>query len=185
MPSNASHETERTNATTTVERRSACELVVTRILRARPQIVFDAWTKPELLVRWWAPRSRGVTLFSCEADVRVGGRYRYVFGRDPKTPMAFSGVYREVVPAVRVVATQLYEQIPQAGEAITTTTFELVDGHTRLVLHQLLPIEGSARRRDRVGHGARHARDIRAARRSGRGHDARRIDGVSSYLAMS
>jgi uncharacterized protein YndB with AHSA1/START domain len=124
---------------TLVERTSDRELVVTRTFRARPQTVFDAWTKPELLARWWAPRSLGVTLFSCEADVRVGGRYRYVFGRDPKQAMAFSGVYREVVPGSRVVVTQLFEQMPQAGEAVVTAAFEAIGAETRLVLHQHYP----------------------------------------------
>jgi uncharacterized protein YndB with AHSA1/START domain len=122
---------------TTVERRSDRELVVTRTFNAPARIVYDAWTRPELLKRWWAPRSLGVSLFSCEADVRVGGVYRYVFGRDPSQAMAFSGVYREVVPSSRLVATQIFEQMRAAGEAIVTATFEEKEGKTRLVVHQL------------------------------------------------
>ena len=68
---------------TIVERLTDCELVVTRTFDAPAQIVFDAWTKPELLKRWWAPKSFGVSLFECEQDVRVGGSYRFAFGRDP------------------------------------------------------------------------------------------------------
>ena len=64
-------------------------------LRARPQTVFDAMTKPELLRRWWAPQSLGVVLFECESDPRVGGRYRYVFGRPGEPPMAFSASIRK------------------------------------------------------------------------------------------
>jgi uncharacterized protein YndB with AHSA1/START domain len=124
---------------TTVERTSARELVITRTFNAPPHIVFDAWTKPELLARWWAPRSLGVSLFSCEADVRVGGRYRYVFGRDPAQGMAFSGVYEEVARPSRLVFTQLFEQMPQAGAAVVTITFEEVSGKTALVVHQLYP----------------------------------------------
>jgi uncharacterized protein YndB with AHSA1/START domain len=124
---------------TTVERRSDRELVVTRTFNGPARIVFDAWTKPEHLKRWWAPRSLGVTLFQCEADVRVGGRYRYVFGKDPKQPMAFSGTYTEVTPHSRVVCTQVFEPIPGAGEAIVTATFDEDGGKTRLVLHQLFP----------------------------------------------
>jgi uncharacterized protein YndB with AHSA1/START domain len=123
----------------TVERRSDRELIVTRTFRGPARIVFDAWTKPELLKRWWAPKSLGVTLFSCEADVRAGGRYRYVFGRDPKQPMAFSGTYREVSAPSRLVCTQLFEQMRAAGEAIVTATFDERDGRTELVLHQLYP----------------------------------------------
>jgi uncharacterized protein YndB with AHSA1/START domain len=128
---------------TTVERTSDREMVVTRTFNAPARILFDACTRPELLKRWWAPRSLGVTLFSCEADVRVGGSYRYVFGRDPNHPMAFSGVYREIVPSSRVVTTQIFEPMRSAGEAIVTATFEEKDGRTRLVLHQLYPSKES------------------------------------------
>jgi uncharacterized protein YndB with AHSA1/START domain len=124
---------------TTVERASDRELVVARTFNAPARIVFDAWTQPELLKRWWAPKSRGVTLFHCEADVRVGGAYRYVFGRDAANAMAFSGVYKEVVPHSRVVMTQIFEPMRSVGEAIVTATFEEKDGKTRLVLHQLFP----------------------------------------------
>jgi uncharacterized protein YndB with AHSA1/START domain len=134
----ASTGNERTRNQTTVERRSDRELVVTRKLNAPARVVFDAWTKPELLKRWWAPRSLGVTLFSCESDVRVGGRYRYAFGRDPENPMVFSGTYTEVSPPGRLVLTQVFEQMP-SGEAIVTVTFDERDGKTQVVLHQLFP----------------------------------------------
>jgi uncharacterized protein YndB with AHSA1/START domain len=124
---------------TTVERRSDRELVVTRTFNAPAKIVFDAFTRPDLLKRWWAPRSHGVSLFACEADVRVGGRYRYTFGRDPEHPMVFSGTYIEVTPPSRVVCTQLFEPMASAGEAIVTATFDERDGRTDLVLHQLFP----------------------------------------------
>jgi uncharacterized protein YndB with AHSA1/START domain len=137
-------ETERGNEaaprnTTTVERRSDRELVVIRSFNGPARIIFDAWTKPELLKRWWAPRSHGVSLFSCEVDVRVGGRYRFEFGRDPKQPMVFSGTYSEVVPPSRLVFTQLFEQMRSAGEAIVTATLEETGAKTRLVVHQLYP----------------------------------------------
>lgn len=128
---------------TTVERTSDRELVVARTFNARPRIVWDAWTRPELLKRWWAPRSLGVTLFECESDLRVGGKYRFVFGRDPKKPMAFSGTYTEVEPTARLVSTQLFEPMPAAGEAIVTATFEVQGDRTRLVVHQLYPSKRS------------------------------------------
>src|SRR5580704_9391481 len=109
---------------TTVKRTSARELVVTRTFNGSASMVFDAWTKPELLKRWWAPRSFGVSLFECESDLRVGGTYRYAFGRDPNNPEVFSGRYIEVNPPSRLVLTQLYERIPDAGEAVVTVTFE-------------------------------------------------------------
>lgn len=124
---------------TTVERTSDRELVVTRTFNGPARIVFDAWTRPELLKRWWAPRSFGVSLFECESDLREGGRYRYAFGRDPSNPEVFSGRYLEVKSPSRLVLTQLYERIPDAGEAVITATFEESRGRTLLTLHQLFP----------------------------------------------
>jgi uncharacterized protein YndB with AHSA1/START domain len=124
---------------TIVERTADRELVATRTFNAPARIVFDAWTKPELLKRWWAPKSFGVTLFECESDLRVGGTYRYAFGRDPKNPEVFSGRYVEVNSPSRLVLTQLYERMPDIGEAIVTVTFEESQGRTRLTLHQLFP----------------------------------------------
>jgi uncharacterized protein YndB with AHSA1/START domain len=71
---------------TTVERKSARELVITRTFNAPARIVFEAWTKPDLFKRWWAPKSTGVPLLSCEMDVRTGGKYRLVFGHDASNP---------------------------------------------------------------------------------------------------
>jgi uncharacterized protein YndB with AHSA1/START domain len=124
---------------TTVERTSERELVVTRTINGPAGIVFDAWTQPELLKRWWAPRSLGVSLFECASDLRVGGAYRYAFGRDPKKPEVFSGRYIEIDRPARLVLTQVYERMPQAGEALITITFEETQGRTRLAVHQLFP----------------------------------------------
>jgi uncharacterized protein YndB with AHSA1/START domain len=123
-----------------VERKSERELVVTRTFNAPARIVFEAWTKPELLKRWWAPKSAGVSLLSCEADVRVGGRYRFEFGHEaskPKTPkpMAFFGRYIEVTPHSRLVWTNDESD----DGAVTTVTFEEKDGKTLLVMHELYP----------------------------------------------
>ena len=109
---------------THVERAAPNELLIRRVFRARPATVFDAMTKPDLLRRWWAPCSLGVVLVECDADVRVGGRYRYVFGKAGEPTMAFSGTYREVVPGSRVVYTQVFEPMPQAGEGVITSTYE-------------------------------------------------------------
>jgi uncharacterized protein YndB with AHSA1/START domain len=79
---------------TTVERKSERELVVTRTFNGPARIVFEAWTKPELLKRWWAPKSTGMSLLSCEADVRVGGRYRFEFGHAGR--LKADGVLRQV-----------------------------------------------------------------------------------------
>lgn len=124
---------------TIVERTADRELVVRRTFNGPAHIVFDAWTKPELLKRWWAPRSFGVSLFECESDLRVGGTYRFAFGRDPGAPEVFTGRYIEVKPPSRLVLTQLYERMRDAGEAVVTATFEESQGRTLLTLHQLFP----------------------------------------------
>src|SRR6202046_3570350 len=83
---------------TTVERKSERELVTTRTFNGPARIVYEAWTKPELLKRWWAPKSAGMVLLSCTADVRAGGGYRFVFGHGASQTMAFFGKYIEVMP---------------------------------------------------------------------------------------
>jgi uncharacterized protein YndB with AHSA1/START domain len=124
---------------TIVERTSDCELVVTRTFNAPARIVFDAWTKPELLKRWWAPKSFGVSLFECEQGLRVGGAYRFAFGRDPRNPEVFSGRYLEVNPPSRLVLTQRYERMAHVGDVVVTADFEESQGRTRLTLRQLFP----------------------------------------------
>jgi len=124
---------------TTLERTSDRELVIERAFNGPPRIVFDAWTKPELLKRWWAPCSLGVTLFECDADVRVGGAYRYVFGREGSPRVAFSGTYTEVTRPSRLVYTQIFEPMRAAGVAIVTATFEEKHGKTHFALHSLYP----------------------------------------------
>jgi uncharacterized protein YndB with AHSA1/START domain len=121
---------------TTTERLER-ELVVTRTIDAPARIVFDAWTKPELLKRWWAPRSLGITFVSCEADVRTGGTYRFVFAHPSSPePMAFFGRYLEVTPPARLVWTN--EEGGEGG-AVTTVTFEEKGGKTLIVVRELYP----------------------------------------------
>lgn len=117
----------------TVERTSDRELVVTRTIDAPPEIVFQAWTRAELFRRWWVPKSFGLTLLSCELDVRVGGGYRLVF-RHPAAPepMAFYGRYLEATPPSRLVWTN--EEGGSTGP-VTTVTFEDRAGRTQLVVH--------------------------------------------------
>jgi uncharacterized protein YndB with AHSA1/START domain len=124
---------------TTVERTSDRELVIQRAFNGRARTVFDALTKPELLERWWAPRSLGVTLFECESDARVGGAYRFVFGHDAANAVAFSGTYKEVTPHSRLVFTQIFEPMRSAGEGVITITLEEREGQTHMVQHGLYP----------------------------------------------
>ena len=127
---------------TTMERTSGRELVIKRAFNGPARIVFDAWTRPELVRRWWAPQSRGVSLVSCEADVRAGGWYRYVMRHDAHGEMAFSGKYREVTPVSRLVYTEVFEPTASGSDeegAIVTVTFDDRDGKTHVVSHSLFP----------------------------------------------
>ena len=121
---------------TTSERTSDRELVTTRTFDGPARLVFEAWTRPELIMRWWAPASFGITFLSCEADVRTGGAYRFVCGHPASgEPMAFFGRYLEVTAPSLIVWTNEEEQ----DGAVTTVTFEETDGRTLVVLRELWP----------------------------------------------
>ena len=132
----ARKEGERTPMTnrTTVERKSERELVVTRTFNGPARLVFEAWTKPELFKRWWVPKSMGMSLLSCEMDVRVGGKYRLEFAH-ADSQLAFFGTYKEVTPHSRLVWTN--EESDEGS--VTTVTFEEKGGKTWLVMHELYP----------------------------------------------
>jgi uncharacterized protein YndB with AHSA1/START domain len=123
---------------TTVERASDRELIVTRTFNAPARIVFEAWTKPELFMKWWAPKSFGMDFLSCEIDARTGGGYRMVF-KHPAAPepMAFFGRYLEVIPPSRLVWTN--DEDGEGAGAVTTVTFEDNGGRTRVVWRDLYP----------------------------------------------
>ena len=125
---------------TTTERQSDREVVVTRIFDAPARLVFEAWTTPELLMRWWTPKSFGITFISCEADVRPGGTYKFVKGHpDFDQPMAFVGRYLEVDPPRRLVWTN-----EESGDgSVTTVTFEEKSGRTHLVLRDFYPTKAA------------------------------------------
>ena len=128
-------------ARTTVERTSERELVVTRVVDGPARLVFEAWTRPDLFQRWWAPKSFGVYLVSHEADVRTGGAYRLVMGHPPlEQPLTFFGRYIEVTPHSRLVWTN---DEGGDGGAVTTVTFEEKEGATQVVVHELYPSEGA------------------------------------------
>jgi len=121
---------------TTVDRKSERELVVTRAFNGPARIVFEAWTKAELFQRWWVPKSLGLTLLSCEMDVRVGGTYRMVFSQKGSEPMAFFGRYLEVIPRSRIVWTN---DEGGGGGPVTTATFEEKGGKTLVVVCDVYP----------------------------------------------
>ena len=135
---------------TTVERKSERELVVTRTVNGPARIVFEAWTKPELFRQWWVPKSMGMSLVSCEMDVRVGGKYRLEFAHGD-SQSAFFGTYKEVTPHSRLAWTN-----DEGGDGgpVTTVTFEDQGGKTLVVLHELYPSKETL---DAAGGGAADA----------------------------
>ncbi|MFT3692611.1 MAG: SRPBCC domain-containing protein [Kofleriaceae bacterium] len=120
---------------TTVERTSERELSITRNFHGPARIVWEAWTNPALFARWWLPKSFGITMVSCDMDVRVGGNYKLVLKHGDSEPAAFFGKYVEVAPAARLVWTN--EEDPNA--AVTTVTFEDHGDTTKVVMRDLYP----------------------------------------------
>ena len=121
---------------TTMERKSE-RGVVTRTFKGPARIVFEAWTKPELVQRWWAVKSYGMSFVSCEIDARTGGKYRFVFSHPAsEQPAAFFGRYIEVTPPLRLVWT-----IEESGDggSVTTVTFDERGNETLVVVHDLYP----------------------------------------------
>jgi uncharacterized protein YndB with AHSA1/START domain len=136
---------------TTVERTSDREVVVTRTINGPARIVFEAFTKAELLRRWWVPKSMGMTLLACEVDARVGGKYRLEFDVGGAEPAAFFGTYVEVKPHSRLAWTN-----DEGGEggSVTTVTFEENGGKTLVVLSERYPSKEAL---DAAGTGAADA----------------------------
>jgi|SRR5436190_2984453 len=136
---------------TTVERKSDREVVVTRTVNAPARIVFEAFSRADLLRRWWVPKSMGMTLLSCEVDARVGGKYRLEFDVGGPETAAFFGTYVEVKPYSRLAWTN-----DEGGEggSVTTVTFEEKGGKTLVVLRETYPTKEAL---DAAGTGAADA----------------------------
>jgi uncharacterized protein YndB with AHSA1/START domain len=147
MISSAAAAAAQPKATTTLELEGDREFVIKRVFRAPSRLVFEAWTNPALVKRWWAPQTRDVEVVSCDADVRPGGRYRYVLRKNgAQVPFAFSGKYSEVVRPSRLVHTEQFEPTadgPMGGEegaAIITVTFtDIAGGMTLMESRSLCP----------------------------------------------
>ena len=106
------------------------EIVMTRTFDAPRNLVFDAWTKPELLKQWLGVRN-GWHFAECIVDLRAGGRYRYVWRKESNgKQLASGGVFKEVVPPERYVCTEAFEDEWYAGESLVTTAFEERGGAT-------------------------------------------------------
>ena len=121
---------------TKVERKSDREFVVTRTINGPSQIVFEAWSKPELFKKWWVPKSAPMALVSCDMDVRTGGKYRLVFSMNSQT-MEFFGTYLEVIPYTRIVWTN--DEGGEEAATTTTVTFREFNGTTLVTVHDLYP----------------------------------------------
>ena len=121
--------------TLTVTTPSDREIVLTRVFDAPRQMVFDAFSKPELLRRWFGPR--GWSLEVCEVDLRVGGGFRFVLAGPGGRRMGMRGLYREIVPPERSVHLESYDDYP--GESQVTTVFVEQDGKTTMTATVLYP----------------------------------------------
>jgi uncharacterized protein YndB with AHSA1/START domain len=118
----------------TVTLPSEREILITREFDAPRHLVYQAWTTPELVKRWWSGHRGEVK--SAEIDLRVGGRWRYVMVADGGFEVAFHGQYREIVPGRRIVTTEVYELpgAPEGEGALNIVTFTEADGRTTLTL---------------------------------------------------
>jgi uncharacterized protein YndB with AHSA1/START domain len=109
------------------------QILITREFDAPKHLVYKAWTTPELVKRWWNAKRGEVTV--AEIDLRVGGKWRYVMVADGGQEVGFHGEYREIVPNERIVATEVYEGVPDPGEGtLNTLTLTEVDGRTTLTV---------------------------------------------------
>jgi len=118
------------------------EIVLTRVFDAPRHLVFDAWTRPELLKRWHG--ARGWNLVVCEVDLRVGGSWRFVSRGPDGTDMRQSGVYREIVRPERLVLTEMFDNQSYAGESLITHVF-LEQNRTTTVTSTVLYASREAR----------------------------------------
>jgi uncharacterized protein YndB with AHSA1/START domain len=108
------------------------QILITREFAARRDLVYKAYTTPELVKRWWAGQRGTVT--TAEIDLRVGGMWRYVMVADGGFEVAFHGRYREIIPNERIVATEVYEAMPEGEGVLNIVTFAEADGRTTLSL---------------------------------------------------
>ena len=108
------------------------QILITREFDAPKDLVYKAWTTPELVQRWWTARRGAMTI--AEIDLRVGGKWRYVMETEDGMQVGFHGEYREIVTNERIVSTEAYEGIPDpdANAALNTLTFTEADGRTTL-----------------------------------------------------
>jgi len=119
------------SGTATVTLPTEEQILITRKFDAPKHLVYEAWTTPELVKRWWNAKRGEVTI--AEIDLRVGGTWRYAMVTDGGFEVAFHGEYREIVPNERIVSTEVYEAMPD-GETLNTLTLTEVEGRTTLTI---------------------------------------------------
>lgn len=151
------------SATLNVSRPSDREIVMSRVFNAPRALVFDAFTKPELVKRWLGPREW--SLVECAIDLKVGGAYRFGFQGPDGVAMTVQGVYREVMPPARLVNTETYDD-PSWGELLVTMDFVEHSGKTTLT--------------STVLHPSKEIRDANAGMEQGAAESYNRLD---EYLA--
>ncbi len=113
---------------------SDTDILITRVFDAPADLVFEAWTTPELVRRWWGFETSEWLV--CDIDLRVGGQWRFVI-RDGGMEVGFHGEYREIERPHRLVSTEVYEGFPDPdgdGAALNTMTLDEVDGVTTMTL---------------------------------------------------
>jgi uncharacterized protein YndB with AHSA1/START domain len=113
------------------------QILVTREFEAPKHLVYEAWTTPDLVKRWWNAKRGEVTV--AEIDLRVGGKWRYVLVTDDGAEVGFHGEFLEIVPNERIVSTEVYEGLPEGvteeeGAVVNTATFAEEDGRTTLTI---------------------------------------------------
>ncbi len=112
------------------------QILITREFDAPKDLVYRAWTSPELVKRWWGAKRGEVTV--AQIDLRVGGAWRYVLVTDDGVEVAFHGEYREIVANERIVSTEVYEGAPhpegQEEGTVNTATFTEANGRTTLTI---------------------------------------------------
>lgn len=115
------------------------EIVMKRTFAAPARLVFEVFTKADFVAQWWAPKKCGVEMVSAEADVRVGGKWRYTLRNSDSEVISFYGEYTEVTPPDRIVYSELFSKFPDGPAVIVTVTFVEKDGKTELTSTQLYP----------------------------------------------
>jgi uncharacterized protein YndB with AHSA1/START domain len=120
-----------TSGTATVTLPTDTQILITREFDAPKHLVYEAWTTPDLVKRWWHANCGEMTV--AEIDLRVGGAWRYAMVTEDGLEVAFHGEYREVVADERIVSTEVYEGMPE-GEALNTVTFSEADGRTTVTI---------------------------------------------------